>query len=136
MAITSNAQTVTRIPVVDFSKEDCLKPGTSYWLSTRKDVCHALEELGCFMAVLPSKVQLEDCNTIFGTLNELFDFPIEIKAQTPQERPIVDGYVNQNSVHESLAVGRNAEKTRKFTQHFWPNGNDQFRYNSSTFQCN
>ncbi|BFG18195.1 hypothetical protein CerSpe_044690 [Prunus speciosa] len=68
---------VARIPVVDFSKVDCLKPGTSSWLSARKDVCRALEELGCFMAVLPSKVPPELHKTIFNAFDELFNFPVD-----------------------------------------------------------
>ncbi|CAN6579760.1 unnamed protein product [Malus baccata var. baccata] len=87
MSVTSVTQTVPKIPVVDFSQEGCLKPGTSSWLSIRGNVCHALEEFGCFMAVLPNKVSPELQDSMFGTLKELFDFPIETKAQTPQEKP-------------------------------------------------
>ncbi|KAM1787351.1 hypothetical protein ACFX11_037752 [Malus domestica] len=92
MSVTSVTQTVPKIPVVDFSQEGCLKPGTSYWLSVRGNVCHALEEFGCFMVVLPNKVSPELQDSMFGTLKELFDFPIETKAQTPQEKPVTDGY--------------------------------------------
>lgn len=79
---------VAKIPVVDFSEADCWKPGTSSWLSLRKDVCHAHEECGCFVMVLPNKFTPELQDRIFGTLEELFDFAIEIKAQVPQEQPV------------------------------------------------
>ncbi|KAM1582868.1 hypothetical protein ACFX10_030547 [Malus domestica] len=64
---------MAKIPVVDFSKEDCLKPGTSCWISARNDVCHALQELGCFTAILPNKVPKEIANTFFSTFGDLFD---------------------------------------------------------------
>ncbi|XP_016651031.1 PREDICTED: LOW QUALITY PROTEIN: 2-oxoglutarate-dependent dioxygenase AOP3-like [Prunus mume] len=64
---------MARIPVVDFSKADSLKPGTSSWLSARKDVCRALEDLGCFMAtILPSKVPPGLHKTIFDAFDEHF----------------------------------------------------------------
>ncbi|CAN6584517.1 unnamed protein product [Malus baccata var. baccata] len=90
--MASSTQTAAKIPVVDFSQEDCWKSGTSSWLSVRRDVCNALEEFGCFLAVLPNKVSRELNDTMFGTFNELFDFPDEIKAQLPQEKPLVEGY--------------------------------------------
>ncbi|KAM2503814.1 hypothetical protein PS1_037798 [Malus domestica] len=132
MSVTSVTQTVPKIPVVDFSQEGCLKPGTSSWLSVRGNVCRALEEFGCFMAVLPNKVSPELQDSMFGTLKELFDFPIETKAQTPQEKPVTDGYTF-TSFHESLAAGTDSEKSRTFEHHFWPNGNDQYRESADAY---
>ncbi|CAB4279323.1 unnamed protein product [Prunus armeniaca] len=122
-------QTVAKIPVVDFSNEDCLKPGTSSWLSISKSICHALEELGCFVAILPGKVSPELHNTFFGTLGELFDFPTEIKVQSSFEKPYPSGYITPNAACEGLAIGyaTDPEDTRKFTHHFWPEGHDSFR---------
>ncbi|XP_068304949.1 deoxypodophyllotoxin synthase-like [Pyrus communis] len=133
MSVTSVTQTVPKIPVVDFSQEDCLKPGTSSWLSVRGNVCRALEEFGCFMAVLPNKVSPELHDSMFGTLKELFDFPIETKAQTPQEQPLIDGHIT-GPFHESLAVGTDSEKSRTFEHHFWPNGNDQYRETADAYR--
>ncbi|CAN6712209.1 unnamed protein product [Malus baccata var. baccata] len=133
MNVTSVTQTVPKIPVVDFSQEDCLKPGTSSWLSVRGNVCRALE-FGCFMAVLPNKVSPELHDSMFGTLKELFDFPIETKAQTPQEQPLIDGHVT-GPFHESLATGTDSEKSRIFEHHFWPNGNEAVWSNDRTPSC-
>ncbi|CAN6541612.1 unnamed protein product [Malus baccata var. baccata] len=61
---------VAKLPVVDFSM-DGMKPGTSYWRSIRNDICHALEELGCFMAILPNKLPLEELhNSFLGALQK------------------------------------------------------------------
>ena len=46
MAIQTQAK---MIPVLDFSNLE-LKPGTSSWLSARKDVRRALEEYSCFFS--------------------------------------------------------------------------------------
>lgn len=122
--MSTSPQTVAKLPVVDFSKEDSLKPGTSSWLSAQKDVCQALEELGCFIVILSSnKVSLELQNTIFTSLNDLFDLPMEIKNARG------DGYSTLNPAHEGFRIlqGTNPEETQKFTDCFWPNGNDQFR---------
>lgn len=85
MTTISATQTVPKIPVVDFSREDCFKAGTSSWLSVRAKVCRALEEFSCFVAVMPNKVSPELHDTFSGSIGELFDFPVEIKSQTPQE---------------------------------------------------
>ncbi|XP_062028794.1 deoxypodophyllotoxin synthase-like, partial [Rosa rugosa] len=118
------------IPVVDFSKEDCLKPGTSSWLSASKGVCQALEQLGCFIVTLSSnKVSLELHNTIFRTLNELFDLPMEIKVPNTNKNDGGGGYSTLHPAHESFGIvnSTNPEETQKFTNRFWTNGNDQFR---------
>lgn len=87
MSLTSCTRAaVAKIPVVDFSEADCWKPGSC--LSLRKDVCHALEEFGRFVMVLPNKFTPELQDRIFGILQESFDFAIEIKAQVPQEQPV------------------------------------------------
>lgn len=128
--LTTPVTVITKMPVIDFSNEECLKPGTSSWLSVRKEVCDALEELGCFTAILPNLVSSELHNTMFGAVNELFDSPTEIKTQTNCEnKPLVFGHFKANPVHEGLGFWNptNPEETHKFTHLFWPNGNDQFR---------
>ncbi|KAM1016838.1 hypothetical protein EV2_047486 [Malus domestica] len=117
------------LPVIDFSKEDCLKPGTGSWLSVRREVCRALEELGGFMATMPDKVSAELHQTIFGALKDLFEFPAELKSKNRYEENRFCGHFIYNSVHESLGIQNptHSEETQKFTHLFWPNQNDQFR---------
>uniref|UniRef100_A0A2N9F458 Fe2OG dioxygenase domain-containing protein n=1 Tax=Fagus sylvatica TaxID=28930 RepID=A0A2N9F458_FAGSY len=119
-------QALSKIPVIDFSSED-LKPGTSSWLSTRKAVCHALEEQGCFVAEVGNKISLEHHNKIFGTIGELFELPTETKMQNTHDKPY-RGYINVRSVHESMGIDNatSLEDTQKFTNLMWPNGNDHF----------
>ncbi|KAM1120384.1 hypothetical protein ACFX13_045243 [Malus domestica] len=130
--MASRTQTATKIPVVDFSQEDCWKSGTSSWLSVRRDVCNALEEFACFLAVLPNKVSRELNDTMFGTFNELFDFPDEIKAQFPQDKPLVEGYVRLPT-RESMSFRSSTEKIKNVTRQLWPEGNDQFRESADLY---
>ncbi|KAL6279743.1 hypothetical protein ACE6H2_016624 [Prunus campanulata] len=104
-------------------KQTPLKPGTSSWLSAHKDVYRALEELGCFMAILPSKVPPGLHKTIFDAFDELFNFPVD----TP-EKPFRAGYVTSTSGQKTFGIvnGTNPQETQDFTHHFWPTGNDQF----------
>ncbi|XP_048434556.1 probable 2-oxoglutarate-dependent dioxygenase AOP1.2 [Pyrus x bretschneideri] len=117
---------MAKIPVVDFSKDDCLKPGTSSWLSARNDVCRALEDIGCFTAILPNKVPKELANTLFSTFDDLFDFP----TSTP-EKPFF--YATSNSGQRTYGIinGTNPQDVQQFTHLIWPDGNDQFRYDRS-----
>ena len=122
---------MAKLAIVDFSSEDCFKPGTSSWLSIRKDICHALEELGCFVAILPNKISSEVRSTFFDTLDELFDFPTEIKVKSSYEKPYPTGYIKAEiAAYESLGIAgaTNPEQTQIFEHHFWPKGNDVFRY--------
>lgn len=129
MGSTSTTITCTeaKIPVIDFSGED-LKPGTSSWLEACKKVCNALEDYGCFVAtVSDADYSLELHNTIFGSLDDLFGFPKEMKLRNTYEKPF-RGYHSPNSVHEGLGIDdpTNPEAIHKFTKLFWPHGNDHF----------
>ncbi|KAM1857989.1 hypothetical protein FF1_007885 [Malus domestica] len=119
---TSTQAAAAKIPVVDFSL-DGMKPGTSSWLSIHDDVCHALEELGCFIAILPNKLPLEELhNSFVGALKELLDFPMDVKVRDKKA-----AYLSIHPPHEGLGVLNNtSEEIQKFTRHFWPNGNDLF----------
>lgn len=118
-----------KLPVLDFSIEN-LKPGTSSWVSTCKEVCQALEDYGCFIVVY-NKFPSEFRNEVFGALEELFDLPTEIKMQNKYEKA-VKGYVGQIPqlpLHESLGIDdpTTIEGTQFFTNQIWPNGNEHFR---------
>lgn len=122
--------TMTKLPVVDFSKADCWKPKTSSWLTVRKDVCLALKKHGCFVTTMPDKVSLELHNTIFETLKDLLDFPVEVKAKNRYEGNVYFGHSSYTPVQECLGImnAPNTEAIQKFTHLFWPNGNEKFRY--------
>ncbi|KAB1218619.1 putative 2-oxoglutarate-dependent dioxygenase AOP1.2 [Morella rubra] len=117
-----------KLPVLDFSSEN-LKPGTSSWLSTRKEVQRALEDYGCFVLVydrVPSELRKE----VFGALEQLFDLPTETKMKNKYEKPL-NGYVGQIPklpLHESMGIDNatTVEGTQSFTNLMWPNGNNGF----------
>ena len=119
-------KTQAKIPVVDLSNLD-LKPGTKTWFSARKDVCHALEECGCFVVEISNKIPSELHNTIFSTFGKLFEFPTETKMKFTSERPF-HGYFT-SPVYERLVIDNatSTDVTQEFTNIFWPNGNHHVR---------
>ncbi|TQD95170.1 hypothetical protein C1H46_019257 [Malus baccata] len=88
---------MAKLPVIDFSKEDCLKPGISSWLSICNDVCLALEELGCFEAIMPNDVYSELQN-IFAAVKDFFDAPSELKPKNRYEGNPYCGHFTYNIV--------------------------------------
>ena len=124
-------ETLPKIPMVDFSKEN-LKPGTDSWLPACNNVRHALEEYGCFMAVY-DQVPLGVHNTIFGAMRELFDLPIETKKQNISEKPY-QGYTSESPaapLHQGLGIDNvttSLEEIRRFAKIMWPAGNENFWY--------
>ncbi|KAL6334287.1 hypothetical protein AAG906_014687 [Vitis piasezkii] len=122
-------ETLPKIPMVDFSKEN-LKPGTDSWLPACNNVRHALEEYGCFMAVY-DQVPLEVHNTIFGAMRELFDLPIETKKQNISEKPY-QGYTSESPaapLHQGMGIDNvttSLEEIRRFAKIMWPAGNENF----------
>ncbi|KAJ0006752.1 hypothetical protein Pint_30006 [Pistacia integerrima] len=117
-----------KLHVVDLSSEE-LRPGTETWISTSKQVCHALEEYGCFVLKC-NQVSLDLYNAIYtAVLQDLFDLPTEIKQLiTPtSEQPFLHRY-SASSNHEGLSLddSTSLEATRKFTNLMWPAGNDHF----------
>ena len=78
-----------------------------------------------FVAELGNKIPLELHNTMFSSVGELFEFPMETKmkftsekafpwATAPFERMLIDNATSK-------------EETHKLTNIFWPIGNDHVR---------
>lgn len=123
-------QVSPKLPVLDFSNKETLKPGTNSWLSARKDVQQALEEFGCFV-VFYDKISPEFRNTLLATLQELFELPTETKMSNIYEAKPLNGYVGQIPklpLHESMGIDNatSLEETQRFTKLMWPAGNDNF----------
>ncbi|XP_024032099.1 2-oxoglutarate-dependent dioxygenase AOP3 isoform X1 [Morus notabilis] len=116
-----------KIPIVVFSKLEDLKPGTSSWLSARKQVCDALEEHSYFVARLSEEVCLELHNRIFSALDDLFDFPKESREKNMSEKPF-RGHYSDNVAIDSVGIddATSLEEALNFAKIFWPNGNDRF----------
>ncbi|KAI9160490.1 hypothetical protein LWI28_008597 [Acer negundo] len=122
------SQSLSTIPVIDLSNEG-LKPGTNTWMSTCQDIRLAMEEFGCFEGIY-SKVSVELHNQVFGTTEELFDLPTEIKMKNTSTKPYFD-YFGQYSflpLYESLGIDNptTLESTQSFTNLMWSFGNDRF----------
>lgn len=122
---------MVKIPILDLTSQQDLKPNTSTWRSISKEACEALEEYGCFLAVYDGVTQQLD-DSVFAAAEELFDLPTETKRKNVNEKPY-HGYVGQMPViplHEGLGIDyvTNKEDAQRFTHLMWPQGNHQFWY--------
>ncbi|PON71241.1 Oxoglutarate/iron-dependent dioxygenase [Parasponia andersonii] len=130
------SQTDHKIPTVDFSNEENLKPGSDSWALACKQVRYGLEEYGCFQAVY-DKIPTQVYDSAFLAAQELFDLPTETKIQKTSEIP-GPNYVGQNfnlSMYESLVLDEPStfEGAESFTKIMWPMGNDNFRESVRSF---
>ncbi|XP_050135666.1 deoxypodophyllotoxin synthase-like [Malus sylvestris] len=129
-------QSENGIPVIDFSKEEELKPGSSSWLGIREDVIRALEGTGCFIALVGDKVRQELRSTMLEAFKELMDFPREAKMKVKSKnKKTLGAYHNTTQIHESLAMddAADAAECQKFSNLFWPNGNENFTRSSNEY---
>ncbi|KAF8074216.1 hypothetical protein N665_1119s0002 [Sinapis alba] len=119
----------SKVPVLDLTSRQDLKPNTSTWRSISREACEALEEYGCFVALYDGVTQQID-ESIFAAAKELFDLPTETKMKNVNEKPY-HGYVGQMPViplHEGLGIDyvTNKGEAQRFTHLMWPQGNHQF----------
>lgn len=116
-----------QLPVIDLS-DQILKPGSSKWDEVKTHVRKALEDYGCFEASY-NKVSTELKKSVFETMKELFDLPIETKQRNVSSKPF-HGYLCHN-LYQSLGIDDATvlEKVNDFTQQIWPDqGNKSIRY--------
>ncbi|XP_062001550.1 deoxypodophyllotoxin synthase-like [Rosa rugosa] len=116
------------LPNINFSLQD-LKPGSSSWASTCKQVRYALEEYGCFVA-LYQLVSPQLMDNIFGQSRDLFEVPLENKVKNTSEEPY-RGYIGPNPLmplYEGMAIDNvtSPQETQKFRDLMWPNGKTKF----------
>ncbi|XVF25054.1 hypothetical protein REPUB_Repub13aG0180800 [Reevesia pubescens] len=124
----------TRVPVIDFSKQD-LKPGTPEWDLVKVQVRQALEEHGCFEALFDNVLVLR--KSLFGALEEFFDLPLQTKMCCVSEQPYM-GYKGGPSepLFESMTISdatiaENIEQ--RLTNIVWPEGNTSFSKTLNSF---
>lgn len=122
-------QATQNIPVIDLSSES-LKPGSTSWQSTAKEVCEALEEYTCFLATFD---KVPSCYPFFDSLKGLFDLSRDQKETHVSNVPYFAyiGDLPHSPLFESLGIddGTSLEQVSNFVAQMWPQGNDQYRYN-------
>ncbi|XP_020227598.1 probable 2-oxoglutarate-dependent dioxygenase AOP1 [Cajanus cajan] len=123
------SQTVSQVPIVDFTLDEEFKPGSAKWASACQVIRSALEDHGCFYA-LCDKVPMELHNSVFTLMEQLFDLPSETKMQKISDKPY-HGYYGQNvhvPLYESLGINdpSTVEGVQEFTKLMWPTGYDHF----------
>lgn len=131
MTISSKSQFSLSLPVIDFSSRD-LKPETPEWDSVRAGVRKALEEYGCFEALLDG-ASVELRKDVFKASEEFFDLPMETKLSTKSDK-LYKGYLTIPTMPLYEGMGfygvDNLEVVDYLTHKLWPQGNITFRFPS------
>ncbi|KAJ0744232.1 putative oxoglutarate/iron-dependent dioxygenase, non-heme dioxygenase domain-containing protein [Helianthus annuus] len=112
-----------RLPTIDFSEVHRHNRGTLVWDSTKAQVFKALQEFGCFEAIF-NGISLDLRTSLFSSLKQLFDLPLEIKVRNLTEK-LYNGYIGQAKevpIFESLGI----EEPESFANLMWPEGNIEF----------
>ncbi|XP_009771248.1 putative 2-oxoglutarate-dependent dioxygenase AOP1 isoform X2 [Nicotiana tabacum] len=117
-----------KLPNIDFSNED-LKPGSLVWNQVKNQVHKALVNYGCFEASF-DKIPIHLRKSIFESLKELFDLPLQTKIRNISTKPF-HGYVGQYPavpLYESMGIddANISDKAERFTRILWPEGNPNF----------
>ncbi|OIT02752.1 PREDICTED: probable 2-oxoglutarate-dependent dioxygenase AOP1 [Nicotiana attenuata] len=117
-----------KLPNIDFSNED-LKTGTLVWNQVKNQVHQALVNYGCFEASF-DKIPIHLRKSIFESLKELFDLPLQTKIRNTSTKPF-HGYVGQYPavpLYESMGIddANISDKAESFTRILWPEGNPNF----------
>ncbi|PWA69194.1 2-oxoglutarate (2OG) and Fe(II)-dependent oxygenase superfamily protein [Artemisia annua] len=116
------SQALSRLPTIDFSNVN-KQNRDSVWDSTKTQVFEALQEFGCFEASF-NGISHDLRNSVFSSLKELFDLPLETKVRNFTEK-LYNGYIGlakQVPIFESMGI----EDPQSFANLMWPNGNDEF----------
>lgn len=122
-----------KLPLVDFNElgGDKPNPESPEWACLRAQVRLALEEFGCFEARFDG-VPLDLRNAMLGSLQELFDLPLEMKLRNVSRKPF-HGYVGQYPqvpLYESMGIDDADvhEKVEEIARSLWPQGHPSFRF--------
>ncbi|XP_027191486.1 probable 2-oxoglutarate-dependent dioxygenase AOP1 isoform X2 [Cicer arietinum] len=130
-----SSETIPKLPIIDFNNLN-LEAKSPNWESVKSQVYKALEEYGCFEAIL-DKVPLDLRKTIFSSLEELFDLPLQTK-QLNVSKKLHHGYLSQYPMlplYESIGIddANIFENVESLTNILWPDGNQSFSKTVHTF---
>ena len=119
------AKTLPKLPTVSLTGGN-VKPGSSSWILTCKNIREALEEYGCFAATYDG-VSMDLHNKVFEVIKPMFELPMEVKTKNTSNIPYHGYYrpgpilplLDSFGIDDATAL----EKTRNFTHLLWPHGN-------------
>ncbi|CAJ2669478.1 unnamed protein product [Trifolium pratense] len=128
------SETSQKLPVIDFTNINLANKEL-----VKSQIYDALVEYGCFEATF-DKIPLDLRKAIFGSLEELFDLPLE-KKQVNVCKMKHQGYVGQSPyvpLFESLSIDypNDFERVNTITNIRWPQGNLNFSKTIHSFTEN
>lgn len=122
-----------RLPIIDFSNKSS-SSSPELWDSTKVQVRKALEEFGCFEALVDDEVRrVEIREEVVGALKEVFDLPLETKKLNVSEKPF-HGYLGEHPerspLYESIGIDdpNIVHNVECLSNTLWPQGNEAFRF--------
>ncbi|KAI3498018.1 hypothetical protein L1887_33709 [Cichorium endivia] len=123
------SETPTKLPLIDFSKIYLKESTPDDWNSVKIQVHQALTEYGFFRASMAG-MSPEYQSSLFGSLDQLFNLPLETKQKSISDKPF-HGYIGHSPtmpLYESMAIpdAQVAGEVEAFTNFFWPHGNPVF----------
>lgn len=130
------SETPIKLPLIDFSKIYLNESTRDDWNSVKTQVHQALTEYGFFRASM-SGMSPEFRTSLFGSLDQLFDLPLEKKLKSISDKPF-HGYIGNSPtmpLYESMAIpdAPIPGEVENFTNFIWPQGNLEFRFHKYTF---
>ncbi|XVF74659.1 hypothetical protein PTKIN_Ptkin13bG0129000 [Pterospermum kingtungense] len=121
------SKTPVKLPVIDFSKQDLIRPGTPGWDLVKVQVRQELEENGCFEASFDKVLEVQ--KALFDALQELFDLPLQTKQRYIFEKFFTGYFAPMGTPVESMFINEaiNVENIeQRMTNILWPQGNTSF----------
>ncbi|KAK9051237.1 hypothetical protein SSX86_027863 [Deinandra increscens subsp. villosa] len=119
-----------KLPLIDFSKIYSNEESTQdEWDSIKTQVHEALTEYGFFRASMAG-MSPEFASSLFSSLDQLFDLPLETKQKSISDKPF-HGYIGNSPtmpLYESMAIpdAQVAGEVEAFTNFVWAHGNPEF----------
>ncbi|KAF3651378.1 putative 50S ribosomal protein L6, chloroplastic-like [Capsicum annuum] len=113
-------------PKIDFGKSSELKKGSEKWNLLRDEVFKALEEYGCFEALLDGEIPKVK---LYEKLKEVFNFNLEkIFGNTQSVLVGYDRYKPKAPLQERLVIPNvlNDGVIENFSKNLWPDGESEF----------
>ncbi|KAD4982900.1 hypothetical protein E3N88_19571 [Mikania micrantha] len=123
------SETPFKLPLIDFSKIYMKESTQEDWNSIKTQVHEALCEYGFFRADMAG-MSPEFCSSVFNSLDQLFDLPLETKMKSVSNKPF-HGYIGHSPtmpLYESMAIpdAQLSGQVEAFTNFFWADGNPEF----------
>ncbi|KAK4364574.1 hypothetical protein RND71_015932 [Anisodus tanguticus] len=119
------SEVMTKIPIIDFGKLE-MKPGSQEWNSLRDEVYQALEEYGCFEAILDGTSTPKE--SLYVKIKQVFNFCLKTKFGNSEKSAYGYSWNPMMPLYERLSIHHvlNPGVIENFSKILWPDGQPEF----------